>query len=69
MRDERSYRRTILGVADDGDEHGGKFVRLRQQRIQSAGSNDIGIGQQFQPIGRLFEFLQRAFELVDEIGI
>ena len=42
---------------------------LGTQRLGSACCDDPRFFQKFQPISRLFEFLQSPFDLADEIGI
>ena len=58
--------RPLLDLGDDGDQNGDQIVGFVEQRLQPGGRYDLGVGQQFQPIGSFVQFLQAALDFADK---
>ena len=64
MKDE-SGQLPVFDVLDDRHEDGKKFIGFQDERLQAALGENFCIGEKFELILRLFQFLQSAFQLAD----
>src|SRR5262245_26533638 len=58
-----------FGLFDAGDEDCNEFVGFLVEVVEESLRDYFALNEQLQPVGRLFEFLQAAFEFADELSV
>jgi len=69
MNDEQSTASALLHCLHRRHDDGDDFVCFLHQRRETLESHDVAFDQQFEPVKRFIELLERSFQLANEFCV